>query len=995
MIDNLLIKRLLPVLVGLFMVLGSFAQTTIKGTVTEASGEPIIGATVQIKGQQGGTVTDIDGNFTINDVKPDAILVFSYIGYKNVEMSIKGKNTIHVKMTEDSQLLDEVFVIGYAVGTKRTVSGAVERLAEKDLNKGVVLNPADQLKGKVSGVVISQSGGDPTAIPNIRVRGTSSLSGGNDPLVIIDGVYSDMNMFGTIQPNDIESMTILKDASETAQYGSRGAAGVIVVTTKKGKNGFSRMSYNGTIGINTVYKNLDMLSADDYRSTAKSMGLNFQDLGGNTNWLETIERSSGITQNHDVSFSSGNENGNYRASLGFIQREGAVKNSDRKSFNAKLDATQYTFNKSLKLELGVMVSKTENKKQYDMQRMFYSAASYNPTYPTVKNANGVWDEDLLASEIYNPLGQLDIQNKMLINNNLIHGKATWTIIDGLFLSAFGSYTKMDFEKDRYLPNDIRQGELNGNGWATIDHRRREDLMGNIQLTYTKDFGLHHIDALGVMEGQTYKTFWNTSSSKGFNTNYFGYNNMKAGSVVVWGDNQSSYESYTLASYMARLNYMYGNRYILTANVRTDGSSKLGNGHKWGWFPSASAGWVVSQEEFMKDVKWINNLKVRVGYGVTGNQDVISPYNSLALYAPSGLIPYNGSKTTTYAIQSNDNPDLQWEVKHTFDAGLDFSAFDNRLNVTIDWYRSTTKDLLYTYTVPVPPFTYKTLLANIGEMSNNGLEIGIRGDIVHSKDFTFNSGLNLSFQKNKLNKLSGTYKGQKLTTAEHIPVASVYAAGLSQNNNITYLIEGQSIGVFYLPHCEGLNEEGKYVISDLNDDNVVDLGDAGDRQVAGQAIPKVYLGWDFTFNYKNWNLAMQFNGAFGHKIYNGTSMTYNNMLNFPTYNVLAEAPALGINDIQVSDYWLKKGDYVNLEYINLSYTFTKEQLKSNFIQGLRLGLAVNNVCTLTGYKGLTPMINSASLATQEEGTGIYGTLGVDDKRIYPLTRTFSFNVAVDF
>jgi len=370
-------------------------------------------------------------------------------------------------------------------------------------------------------------------------------------------------------------------------------------------------------------------------------------------------------------------------------------------------------------------------------------------------------------------------------------------------------------------------------------------------------------------------------------------------------------------------------------------------------------------------------------------------NTYEGYGPNGVTTVNGAKSTTYAILSNDNPDLKWEVKQTFDVGVDFSAFKNRLNVTLDWYTSTTKDLLYLYTVPVPPFTYNTLLANMGKMTNMGFEIGVRGDIVRSKDFTFNSGLNLSFQKNKLNSLSGYYKGQLLTTSEHIAVANINAAGLTQNTGVSYLIEGQPIGVFYLPHCEGINANGQYVISDLDHNKTIDTGDSGDRKVCGQAIPKAYLGWDFTFKYKNWDLTMQFNGAFGHKIYNGTGMTYSNMNNFPTYNVLAEAPQKGIKDIQISDYWLEKGDYVNFEYVTLGYTFGKKQLKANWIQSLHLGLSVNNVYMFTGYKGLSPLINSTSLVRVDEGRTTYGTIGVDDKRLYPLSRTFSFNVSVTF
>lgn len=994
-------KRIFPILTMLLISASTFAQQiTVKGTVKDSNGESIIGANILVKGTANGAITDLDGNFTVPNVNQDATLVVSFIGYTTREIALNGKTALNVVLTEDAQTLNEVMVVGYAIGSKRTISGAVERVKKEDMNKGVVATPLDALKGKVAGVIISQSGGDPMGTTNVRVRGTSSLSGGNEPLVIIDGVFGDMTMLKSISPGDIESVTILKDASETAQYGSRGAAGVIVVTTSKGKIGFAQIEYNGQAGFNSIFKNIEMLSAADYRKTADKLGLSYTDLGGNTNWLDAIERGTGLTQSHNLSFTSGSEMSNMRASLGIIQREGALKNSDMINYTAKLDAMQYAFNKKLKLELGMFASERDGNIQYDMQKIFYSAAAYNPTYPTTKNDNGVWDEDLLANEIYNPLGQLDITNKYEVASINTHAKATWTILPGLNLSAFGSYTYLTAENKRYIPNDIRQGELNGNGWAYIANTNRKDLMGNIQLNYSKDFGKHHIDALVLMEGQSYKTFNYSMQTKGYESNYFKYNNLKAGANVAWGDNTSYASEYTLSSYMARLNYMLADKYIVTANFRTDGSSKLGNGNKWGIFPSASIAWIVSNEEFMKAIPAINNLKIRAGYGVTGNQDAIDPYNSLSLMEPNGTTLVNGTSTSTFAVTSNDNPDLRWEVKHTFDVGLDLSMFNNRLNMTVAYYASRTKDLLYTYTVPVPPFTYTSLLANIGEMTNNGFEISLNGEIIKTKDFSFNAGANVSFQKNKLVSLHGTYKGQELTTSEHIAVANINAAGLTQNTGVTYLIENQPVGVFYLPHCTGINENGQYIIEDLDKNGTIDTGDSGDRKVSGQAIPKAYMSCDFTLRYKNWDLTAQFNGAFGHKIYNGTSMTYSNMNNFPTYNVLANAPSLnggkGIYDIQISDYWLEKGDYVNFEYASLGYTFNEKQLKgTKFLKNLHLAFSVNNICTLTGYNGLTPMINSASLSRQSEGTTSYGTLGVDDKRIYPLVRTFSFSASVKF
>lgn len=990
MYKNNFLRRVLLFIAGFLMTAASFAQMTVSGNVTDESGEPIIGANVVVVGTSIGTVTDVDGNYSVSNVSSGASLKVSYIGYKSEEAAVGGRSKINFQLKPDNELLDEVIVVGYAVGSKRTVSGAIDRVKKEDMNKGVVSSPADALKGKVAGVVITQAGGDPMGTTNIRVRGTTSLSGGNDPLVIIDGVFSDMTMFNALAPNDIESMTILKDASETAQYGSRGASGVIVVTTTKGKLGFTNLSYTGQFGVNSVYKNLDMMSASEYRKTADALGLTYTDMGGNTNFLKSIERSAGLTQNHNIAFSSGSENSTMRASLGYIEKQGALKNSDMKNWTVKLDGTQYAFNKHLKLELGVLGSQRDGHIQYNMQKMFYSAAAYNPTYPNHKNADGVWDEDLLANEIYNPLGQLEISNYYKDTSANVHGKATWTILDGLTLSAFGSYSYWNRDNKYYIPNDIRQGELNGNGWAYIANTTRKDLMGNIMLNYSKDFGKHHIDALALMEGQRYNTFWHCTQARGFETNFFKYNNLKAGANVAWGDNQSDANEYTLSSYMARVNYMFNDRYIATVNFRTDGSSKLGSGKKWGVFPSASAAWVVSNEAFMKRFRNVDMLKLRVGYGVTGNQDAINPYNSLALMEPNGVTSVNGVNTTTFAVTSNSNPDLKWEVKKTFDAGFDLSMWKNRLNVTFDWYTSTTSDMLYTYTVPVPPFTYDRLLANMGEMTNTGFELGIRGDIVRTKDFVFNSGVNFAYQKNKLKSLSGTYMGQPLTTSEHIAVSNVSAAGLTQNTGVSYLIEGQPIGVFYLPHCIGIDENGQYILEDLDESGSIDTGDSGDRRVCGQAIPKYYLGWDFNFKYKNWDLTMQFNGAFGHKIYNGTSMTYNNMSNFPTYNVLSGAQTQnggkGIYDIQISDYWLERGDYMNFEYASLGYNFTKEALGVNWIQNLRLALSCNNICTFTGYNGLTPMINSASLSDN---------IGLDDKQIYPLCRTFTLSLSVNF
>ncbi|MCC8198339.1 MAG: SusC/RagA family TonB-linked outer membrane protein [Tannerellaceae bacterium] len=779
----------------------------ISGVVSDEFGDPLIGVTVLEKGTQNGTVTDMDGNYTL-EVQNNATLVFSFIGYNAQEIPVGSQSVINVLLKEDVQQLDDVVVVGYAIGNKRSISGAVERVRKEDMNQGVITEPLDALKGKVAGVVISGSDGDPAGDLNIRIRGTTSLSGGNDPLVIIDGVFGDLSMLNALSASDIESMTILKDASETAQYGSRGASGVIVVTTARGRAGFAQVEYNGTFGVNTIYKTIDMLSADQWRSAVNQLGINGNDMGGNTNWFDEITRNT-FLQTHNFSISNGSEISNFRASLGVVDHLGLLINSGSRNYTAKIDGSQYMFDKKVKIDIGMFGARRENDMQYDIYRTFYSAASYNPTYPNVKNEDGVWDEDLTAIEVYNPLGMMETTNKMTASHANVHGSINWEIIKGLNLLGFGSYTYYNYNRKLYIPNDIQQGSNNGNGMARINNRDRTDLMGNLQLNFTRDFGKHSISALALLEAQKQTYFESESTSRGFETNYFTYNNLEAGANVKWGDVKSAAKDYNLLSYMVRANYMYDGKYVFTGNVRRDGSSKLGANNKWGFFPSASVAWIVTGEEFMQSLPSITNLKIRAGYGVTGNQDAIDPYNSLSLMEPNGTILMDGSATTTFAIASNANPDLRWEKKYTFDIGLDLSMFDSRLRFTADYYASRTKDMLYKYTVPVPPFVYTDMLANLGEMSNNGVELAVSGDIVKTKDFSFSMGVNLAFQRNRIESLSGTYMGEEFTTSQYIGVSRVNAQGLTSNADVVYLTEGQPVGVFHIPQFVGfIDSDGK-------------------------------------------------------------------------------------------------------------------------------------------------------------------------------------------
>ena len=980
-------KFLLLCLVGMLMAVQGFAQAiTVKGVVKDKTGEPVIGANVVVKGTTNGCITDFDGNFSLEASQGD-ILVVSFVGYQSQELP--ASTNMQIVLKEDAELLDDVIVIGYATGSQRTVSGAIKRVGREEMNAGVVTNPLQAIKGKIAGVNIAKTGGDPTASASIRVRGTTSLSGGNDPLVIIDGVFGDLSMLNAISPADIESFTVLKDASETAQYGSRGASGVIVVTTIKGKNGTKTLSYDGSFGIETVYKNLEMLDANAYRQIVADRGYaNALDMGYNTNFIEAMQQT-GYTQNHRLSFGAGTESSNYRASIGVIDQKGIILDNYMRNYTAKLDASQTMFNDKVKIDFGMFASKVDKRYVNDYQKTFYSAASFNPTFPDFPNEDGTWPEDPNANETQNPLGRLtikDVESNSYINAN---ARITWTVIDGLKLSAFGSYTYNVKENSKYTPTNIKAG-LGQNGIAEKYDNKSGVLLGNFTANYKKAFGLHYVDILGLSELQKYSYSGFNAKAKQFGTNFFEYNNLGAGAEVKYGDVGSFLNGYSLASFMGRFNYSYADKYIATVNMRADGSSKLGANNKWGFFPSASLAWVLKEEAFLKNVDVVSNLKIRTGYGLTGNQDAISAYNSLRLMSPTGVTTINGKPVTTYGINRNENPDLKWEVKRMFDVGIDAGFFEDRLTATLDYYYSKTSDLLYNYAVPVPPFAFNTLLANLGEMENTGVEVAISGTPLKNKDMELNISANFSWQKNKLLSLSGTYMGQELNAKEFMNLGGMNGAGfIGGNNQIIYQMVGQPLGVFYLPKCDGIidmkgNGEYTYHILDIDGQEGIDLSDGKDRYIAGQAIPKFYLGGNVNFRYKQFDIQAQFSGAFGHKIYNGTSLSYMNMSLFPTYNVLTDAPKLNIHDQTVTDYWLERGDYLHIDYVTLGWNLNTQNLKN--INSLRVTFSVNNLFTFTNYSGLSPMINSSTVSS---------SLGIDDKQFYPLTRTYSLGLSVNF
>ncbi len=857
------------------------------------------------------------------------------------------------------------------------------KIADSHSSKGGVNNALDVLSGQTAGVNVTSNGLDRMAMLNsVRVRGTTSITGGNDPLVLIDGVTSDVLTLSTIYPADIESFRILKNATETAMYGSRGASGVIEVKTKKGTGRGFQISYEGNVGFEQMYKHLNMLNAEEYVATAKALGVYCNNGGYNTDNYKVITRT-GSVNNHYLAFSGGTPQSNYRASFGLMDHNTIIKKKDYNVFVAKVDVTQKAFYDKLTGDFGVFGSSFKNHDIFDTQSLFYSAACQNPTFAAGTDENGNWRKNEAATRVNPPAILLDEKNDSKDLNFDAHIKLSYDFNPSWRISTFGSYLYGSTENGQFCPTlvwaqgNVYRGEF-----------KKEEWLGNVSVSFNKKIGIHNISAEASSEYRKLikSAFW--VYAKGIPTNDFGYNNLGATAARPYGGTESTYEDQSLASVMGSVSYSLLDRYMLSANARGDGSSMVGDDNTWGFFPSVSFTWDLKKERFLSSVKPISMLKLRTGLGQAGNLGGISAYTTMNTVRQTGMVSVNNSPTVTLGMVRNNNPDLKWETKTTFNIGADLGFFANRLMLTAEYYYSKTSDMLYAYEVPVPPFAYNTLLANIGSMSNRGFEIGLSVLPISKKDMELNINMNLSFQSNKLISLSGDYKGMNMTAADITAIGSLDGAGQNGgDNNVVYQIVGQPLGVFYLPHCKGLvkHENGSYFydIEDLDHDGKIDLSDGGDRYIAGQATPKVTLGSNISFRYKDFYIALQMNGAFGHKIFNGTGLAYTSMACFPDYNVLKGAPEKNITDQRVSDYWLEKGDYLNFEHLTIGYNVP---LKSNVIRSLRVSCNISNLGTITGYKGLTPMINSYV---------VNSTMGIDDKRSYPLYRTYSLGLSVQF
>ena len=943
---------------------------TVTGTVTDKDNQPLAGVTVTLKGTNKRTVTNSEGYFTIANVPEDGTLIFSYVGMNPQEVPVANTLVFNIIMEGSPSTLGEVVAIGYGSVQKKKITGSVSNVTPKDFNKGVTNNAADLLRGRVAGLNVTQPSGDVTAEQTLRIRGTSSLTGSSSPFVVIDGVPG--LSLSSVAPQDIASISVLKDASAAAIYGSRSGSGVIVITTKNGREGKPSIDYTTYVAKDYVSNKPDLLTADEWRqyTTSHNIDTTGFDKGGNTDWFGALLRH-GTSQNHDLSISGGGNGSRYRASVSYLDRQGVVMKNDLQRINARMAFSQKGLNDKLKISVVGAIT----QRDYRPAGSFDLAYNMLPVYP-IKNPDGSWF-DILQPGLGNPVKNLELNSqKHKASLSYINARADLEIVKNL---VFGASVLKERETDDfglYLNSNTTSGRPQ-QGLAQRSNSTRDKQLLELTATYQKEFGDHSINLLAGYSYEDNRFQNSLAQSRQYATDFFTYNNLAAGENIVSGDVSSGADRYKLIAAFGRLNYDYKGRYILTGTVRRDGSSKFGANHKWGTFPSIAAAWRIIGENFMKNVNVLTELKLRASYGVSGNQDGIDPYRSLQLYGISGQYYDAGNTYAAYKIIQNANPDLKWEETAVANVGLDFATRDNRISGTLEYYDRTTKDLLFTYDVPVPPNLYPTILANVGTMSNKGVELYLSADIIRNQNVTWGVSVNLAHNKNVLKSLSND-----LFSTSSIKYNNLSVRG-SGNQTTHILEEGKPVGTFFGWRNLGIDTAGKFIMDDMVD------GTPGltnnDWTDIGNAQPDLTYGFSTNVAYKNLDFSVFLRGVHGNSIINVTRMRYASSLWLPGENVLHEGITNGIKDNpRYSSYYIEKGSFLRLDNATIGYNFNLKNSLATFITRLRVFASGQNLFLITKYKGLDPEVNADGLAP-----------GIEQSDYYPKTRTYSVGFSVSF
>jgi len=959
---------------------------TIKGKITDENGNPLPGVNVVVEATLIGVTSGGNGDYSINVPGPESVLVFSFIGMTTQRITVGNQQIINVSLKSDLAQLEEVVVVGYGTQKKLELTSAVSSVKSENFVKGSIKDAAQLIKGQVAGVSVINQDADPTGTSQILLRGVTTLASGTQPLIVIDGVPGSLN---DVAPEDIESIDILKDGSAAAIYGTRGTNGVILITTKKvNKDTPATIEWNSYVSTQVITKNLEFMNADDYRVLVAQGKPGAFDYGSNTNWIDEIFQTP-VSHTHNISMKGGSANNNYIININYKALQGLMLKSDNNVLNARIEANQTMFDGKVKINANIM--------GYDTK--YFSGASgssfrsdvyrygliYNPTDP-VKDAAGDWTEHL-DNNYRNPVSLIEETNGLIqVTNIRPFGTITFAPIKGLTFKVLGSrnmYNRIEGYSETF--KNVQSILSARKGYASRSTSKSAEDLIEITGTYLKSFDKHNLNLLG---GYTYNKQTNenfSANNYNFPSDLYTYNNLSLGSARTSGlAGMSSYKgSSKLVSYFARANYNYNEKYLLMTSIRYEGSTKFGTDNKWGAFPSVSAGWNIISEPFMENIPTISALKIRGGYGVTGTAPS-SSYQSLSRLSYGSKILYNGAWIPVINPSSNNNPNLGWEKKEEINIGLELGVFDNRIFGTVDFYKRTTKNLLWDYSVATPPYLFSTIFANAGTMENKGIELQLTATPVQTSALTWNTTLNYSTNSNELISLSSDqfqlksgffytgYTGEPIQTTTH------------------RVEEGEAIGNFWGYKSIDIDDNGRWIIEDADGNpKAIAAQQPTDKKVLGNGLPKHYLNWNNSINYKQFDLNIAMNGAFGFQILNFTkmffsvpvSLTRGNVMKSTYDNIYGKRPLSDSQELQYVSYFIEDGDYWKIGNITLGYTL---DFNSGPIKYLRLYASGRNMFTFTGYSGIDPEVNSTGLSP-----------GNDERDRYPNAREYTFGISVKF
>ena len=972
-------RLLLSVMLLAVSAAGAFAQLTVKGTVTDPEGEPIIGAPVYVKGTANAVNTDIDGNYELKGVAKDAVLRFSYVGFKAHEEKVAGRTEINVTLQEDNNL-QEVVVVGYGSLTKKEVTSSIVQIDKEKFQQGAMNNAMELITGKVAGLNVSNTASaNPNATSDLQVRGATSIQAGNGPLVVIDGVAG--GDIRTLAPQDIKSISVLKDAASAAIYGTRGANGVIIVTTKNGsgESGKAIVTYDSYVGMSIARHKPKVLNADEWRRSRRG-----NDYGASTDWYGEITRDAAFDTNQYLSVDGSFDKGYYATSLNYKKANGLDITSGREEFGARAAVSCNFLDNHLKLTTTLNGRKVHEK--WGNDGMFDTALGMNPTMP-ITNADGTWYQPTSPTDARNPVSELKV-NTSRGNRTYLLGTvdARYNIWHNdnhnVYSTLSYSYNYNDLKSDYYTPSTSGESYWGGyKGRASIQYQK----WWTSRLEWLANYDMNLDDhSLKLMLGYTWeRSKWEQSFAQ---NNDFAFDSTlwhAIGSGSYLGDGKANMyagktES-TLIGFFGRATYSWRNMLFLTASLRHEGSSKFGQDRRWGNFPSVSVGWEMMETPFMQDIaETVQSLKPRFSYGETGRSD-FAAYSSLATYVSNGTYLINGEWVTGFRPSINANSELGWEKSTSFNVGVDFMLW-NRLSGSIEYFDRRSNDLLYNYTAPQPPYVYPSILVNVGSIKNTGVELSLNFDAVVDQPVTYTTGINYSYGTSKLTKLSNT-----IYQASYLDLYQKPGVGTSEY--FFRLEEGTKVGQFYGYKYAGYDEDHNMLVYNKNGEKVpASSADPSDKVNIGNGAPKHFLTWNNTVRWKGFDLSAMFSGAFGFKIFNMRKYGMG-LQGSGSDNVLRTAYTDDWNVRSgggvISSYFLERGDYFKLENVTLGYTVPLTSRR--FVDSLRVYISAKNLFTITDYSG-----NDPSCVTS---TGI--TPGVDVSSAYPSATQLALGVTLRF